>query len=216
MRAVRSPDLSVLAKKVKRRHQEMTESPLIPSGNGHDGCSRARSRAAEPSSTGPVVQQGNGATRGYGKRSAAQLRSLSILIPLALPMSESKCARSPVLSANPLLEAIELVEQTAAEAQRTIAEGVASIDRARQQLVTGALVSEIVDDLVARGGREARLRSSAAIDAFEHAVMVYRIGLIRAMVDDEELSFTEVGRHLGVSRQMITRLYRSDEWPPKP
>ena len=118
------------------------------------------------------------------------------------------------MSTNRLLEAIERVEQTGAEAQRTIAEGVASIDRARQQLVTGTLVSEIVDDLVARGGREARLRSSAAIDAFEHAVMVYRIGLIRAMVDDEALSFTEVGRRLGVSRQMIARLYRSEEWPP--
>jgi hypothetical protein len=121
-----------------------------------------------------------------------------------------------MLSANRLLEAIERVEQAGALAQRTIAEGVASIDGARQQLVAGALVSEIVDDLVAQGGREARLRSSAAIDAFEHAVMVYRIGLIRSMVDDEEMSFTEVGRHLGVSRQMIARLYRSDEWPPKP
>jgi hypothetical protein len=120
------------------------------------------------------------------------------------------------LSANLLLEAIQRVEQTGVEAQRTIAEGVASIDEARQQLMAGAPVSEIIDDLIARGGREARLRSSAAIDAFGHAVMVYRIGLIRAMVDDEKISFTEVGRRLGVSRQMIARLYRSDEWPPKP
>ena len=59
----------------------------------------------------------------------------------------------------------------------------------------------------------ARLRSSAAIDAFEHAVMVYRVGLIRAMVDEEKLSFSEVGRRMGVSRQMIARLYRYDEWP---
>lgn len=110
-----------------------------------------------------------------------------------------------------LLEAIERVEQTGEEAQRAIREGVASIDRAREQLVAGAPVSEMVDDLIARGGRQARLRSSAAIDAFEHAVMMYRVGLIRAMVDDEKLSFTEVGRRLGVSRQMIARLYRSDE-----
>jgi len=120
--------------------------------------------------------------------------------------------RSPVAtSTNWLLEAIERVEQTGEEAQRAIREGVASIDSAREQLVADVPVSEIVDDLVARGGRDARLRSSAAIDAFEHAVMVYRIRLIRAMVDDEKLSLTEVGRHLGVSRQMIARLYRSDE-----
>jgi transcriptional regulator with XRE-family HTH domain len=31
------------------------------------------------------------------------------------------------------------------------------------------------------------------------------------MVDDERLSLTEVGRRLGVSRQMIARLYRSDK-----
>jgi hypothetical protein len=110
-----------------------------------------------------------------------------------------------------LLEAIERVEETGRAAQRAISEGVASIDTAREQLVAGSQVSQVVDDLVARGGREARLRSSAAIDAFEHAIMVYRIGLIRAMVDDEKLSFTEVGRHLGVSRQMIARLYHSDE-----
>ncbi len=114
-------------------------------------------------------------------------------------------------STNRLLEAIERVEEAGDEAQKGIREGVASIDRARVQLVAGAPVSEIVDDLIARGGRQARLRSSAAIDAFEHAVMVYRVGLVRAMVDGEKLTFTEVGRHLGVSRQMIARLYGSDE-----
>ncbi len=114
-------------------------------------------------------------------------------------------------SANWLLEAIRRVEQTGEEAQMAISEGIASMDRAREQLVAGAPVSKIVDDLIAQGGREARLKSSAAIDAFEHAVMVYRVGLIRAMVDDEGLSFSEVGRRLGVSRQMVARLYRYDE-----
>jgi len=110
-----------------------------------------------------------------------------------------------------LLEAIKRVEQTGEEAQRAIGEGVLSIDRARERLDAGVAVSEVVDDLIARGGRDARLRSSAAIDAFEHAVMVYRVGLIRAMVDEEKLSFSEVGRRMGVSRQMIARLYRYDE-----
>ncbi len=112
---------------------------------------------------------------------------------------------------NFLLEAIKRIEQTGEEAQRAIGDGVASMDTARVRLVAGVPVSEIVDDLIARGGRDARLRSSAAIAAFEHAVMVYRAGLIRAMVDEEKLSFTEVSRRLGVSRQMISRLYRFDE-----
>ena len=110
-----------------------------------------------------------------------------------------------------LLEAIERIEQTGKEAQNAIREGVASIDRAREMLVANATVSEMVDDLINQGGREVRLTLSAAIDAFEHAIMVYRVGLIRAMIDDEKLSFTEVGRRLSVSRQMIARLYRSDE-----
>jgi hypothetical protein len=110
-----------------------------------------------------------------------------------------------------LLEAIEGVERAGEEAQKAIREGVASMGQARSQLVAGAPVSEIVDDLVARGGRDARLKSLAAIGAFEHAVMVYRAGLIRAMVDDEQLSLSEVGRRLFVSRQMVARLYRTDE-----
>lgn len=112
---------------------------------------------------------------------------------------------------NWLLEAIKQVEQAGREAQTAIGEGVASIDRAREKLVAGAPVSKIVDDLIAEGGRQARLRSSTAINAFEHAVMIYRVGLIRAMVDDEKLSFSDVGRRLGVSRQMVARLYRYDE-----
>jgi len=110
-----------------------------------------------------------------------------------------------------LLEAIERIEQTGEEAQRAIGEGLASIDGARERLVAGVSVSEIVADLMAQGGREARLRSSAATEAFEHAVMIYRVGLIRSMVDEEKLSFAEVARRMGVSRQMIARLYRYDE-----
>jgi hypothetical protein len=118
---------------------------------------------------------------------------------------------SSVASTFWLLEAIKRIEQTGEEARRTIGEGLASVDGARERLVAGVPVSEIVGDLMAQGGREARLRSSAAIEAFEHAVMMYRIGLIRAMVDEEKLSFAEVARRMGVSRQMIARLYSYDE-----
>jgi hypothetical protein len=110
-----------------------------------------------------------------------------------------------------LLEAIKRIEQTGEEAQRAIGEGLESIDGARERLMAGVPVSEIVADLMAEGGREARLRSSAAIEAFEHAVMMYRVGLIRAMVDEEKLTFAEVARRMGVSRQMIARLYRYHE-----
>jgi hypothetical protein len=118
---------------------------------------------------------------------------------------------SRVASTPWLLEAIKRIEQTGEEAQRAIGEGLASVDGARERLMAGVPVSEIVADLMEQGGREARLRSSAAIASFEHAVMMYRVGLIRAMVDEEKLSFAEVARHMGVSRQMIARLYGYDE-----
>jgi hypothetical protein len=118
-----------------------------------------------------------------------------------------------VASTPRLLEAIKRIEQTGEEAQRAIGEGIASMDGARERLVAGAPVSEIVAELIAQGGRDARLRSSAAIEAYEHAVMVYRAGLIRAMVDEEKLSFAHVARRMGVSRQMTARLYRYDERP---
>ena len=69
---------------------------------------------------------------------------------------------SRVASTPWLLEAIKRVEQTGEEAQRAIGEGLASIEGARQRLVAGMPVSEIVTDLMAQGGREARLRSSRA------------------------------------------------------
>ncbi len=118
---------------------------------------------------------------------------------------------SRIASTPRLLEAIKRIEQTGVEAQRAIGEGLASMDGARERLIAGVPVSKIVADLIEQGGRDARLRSSAAIDAFEHAVMKYRVGLIRAMVDEEELSFAEVAHRMGVSRQMIARLYRYDE-----
>jgi hypothetical protein len=118
---------------------------------------------------------------------------------------------SRIASTPRLLEAIKQIEQTGDEAQRAIGEGLASIEAARERLAAGVPVSEIVVDLMAQGGRQARLRSSGAIEAFEHAVMMYRVGLIRAMVDEEKLSFAEVARRMGVSRQMIARLYGYDE-----
>jgi len=64
---------------------------------------------------------------------------------------------TPTASTAWLLEAIKQIEQTGDEAQRAIGNGVASTDMARERLVAGMPVSEIVADLIAQGGREARL-----------------------------------------------------------
>jgi hypothetical protein len=116
---------------------------------------------------------------------------------------------APTASTAWLLEAIKRIEQAGEEAQAAIGNGIVSTEVARERLLAGLPVSEIVADLIAQGGRETRLRASAAVDAYEHAVMVYRAGLVRAMVDEEHLSFAQVAQVMAVSRQMITRLYHS-------
>jgi hypothetical protein len=58
------------------------------------------------------------------------------------------------------------------------------------------------------GGREARLAPTVALREFEATATDYRASMIRALVDQEHLTFTEVGELTGASRQMVARLYR--------
>ena len=150
---------------------------------------RARSRVAEPSSTGPAsagkvtAQPGVAAiwyrhgaispAQDVGKQRSPRPGARFCLLSQstgAKKYGRRICRGVPRGEHQFAVGSDQAREQTGEEAQRAIGEGVASIDRAREQLVAGAPVSEIVDDLVARGGRGARPRSSAAIDAFEHAV----------------------------------------------
>jgi predicted DNA-binding protein (UPF0251 family) len=45
------------------------------------------------------------------------------------------------------------------------------------------------------------------MEEYEHAVMLFRRGMVRALVDEGGLSLTEVARRMGVSRQGVARLY---------
>jgi hypothetical protein len=47
-----------------------------------------------------------------------------------------------------------------------------------------------------------------AFREFEAAVTDYRASMIRALVDEDHLTFTEVGELTEASRQMVARLYR--------
>jgi hypothetical protein len=110
-----------------------------------------------------------------------------------------------------LLDSIEQVEQVGAVARDEISVSIASLGRVRTQRVAGVPVAAIVADLAARGAQETRLRTAGALAGFERSMMNFRVGLVRHLVDDEGLTFTEVGRRIGVSRQMTARLYRSVE-----
>lgn len=104
---------------------------------------------------------------------------------------------------------IDAITRAAEELRAGLDVTLAVLAPARQERLAGVGLVEIVDGLVARGGRATRLAPTAAFREFERAVTVYRARAIRALVDDEHLTFTEIANRTGVSRQMIARLYNS-------
>jgi hypothetical protein len=85
---------------------------------------------------------------------------------------------------------------------------VQSLAETRRERNAGSPIAETADQVLARQGRETRLHASAAMDAYERAAMRFRSGMVRALVEEGNLSLTEVARRMGVSRQVVTRLYR--------
>ena len=107
-----------------------------------------------------------------------------------------------------LLDSIDGVERAGEVARDEISASIESLGRARGQRTAGVSVATIVSDLEADGARETRMRTAGAMATYEHAMMVFRVGLVRDLIDRDGLSFTEVGRRIGVSRLMTARLYR--------
>jgi len=112
----------------------------------------------------------------------------------------------------------ETAVQRVADAGRTASESVDAAVRAletgRQGRLAGRPLSVIVDELISSGGRVVRLGAAGAFREFERAVQSMRVGVIRAMVDEEGLSVTEASALLGISRQAGTRLYHSERDRP--
>lgn len=90
-----------------------------------------------------------------------------------------------------------------------------AIDSAIEALEVGARARaravplvEIVDQLIGAGGREVRLATADAFHEFERALAEMRARVVFMLVDEDGLSFTEVGQRLRISRQAAARLYR--------
>jgi hypothetical protein len=99
------------------------------------------------------------------------------------------------------------------DAGRAVCESVEAAVRAletgRRARVAGRPLSEMVDELINAGGRDARMGAAEAFRRFEREIQSMRVGVIRAMIDEEGLSVTEASARLGISRQAGARLYRS-------
>jgi len=106
--------------------------------------------------------------------------------------------------------AIRRVSDAGRTACESVEAAVRALEAGRQARLVGRPVSEIVDELINGGGRDVRLGAAGAFRQFEREIQSMRVGVIRAMIDDEGLSVTEASARLGISRQAGTRLYRSE------
>jgi hypothetical protein len=103
------------------------------------------------------------------------------------------------------------IECAANDLNESIERVMDALREARSRGLAGAGDVDIAKGLVARGGRETRLGPTVAFRQFEAALTDYRASMIRALVDEDQMTFTEVGELIGVSRQMVARLYRRAE-----
>jgi hypothetical protein len=98
-----------------------------------------------------------------------------------------------------------------AEAGRQVCPAVeAAVDALREGSEArnaGRSIVDVVDELIAAGGRETRLSAADAFRDFERAIASMRAGVVRALVDEGGLSLTDAAKRLKISRQAAARLY---------
>ena len=75
--------------------------------------------------------------------------------------------------------------------------------------LAGASHLDIADDLIGHGARALRMASVDAFREFERSVAVMRSSLVRILVDEYGLSFSDVASRLSVSRQAVALLYKA-------
>jgi hypothetical protein len=106
------------------------------------------------------------------------------------------------------IASIDRVEGAANDLHEALDRLMDPLREARSERMRGVGGVDIVEGLLARGGRDTRLASTVAFREFERAVTDYRASKVRALVEEGHLTFTKVAEVTGVSRQMVARLYR--------
>jgi CRP-like cAMP-binding protein len=109
------------------------------------------------------------------------------------------------------IASIDRIEDAATDLDEALEAVLDALREARSRRLEGVGDVDIAKGLVARGGRQTRLGPTAAFRKFEAALTDCRAAMIRALVDGDHMTFTEVGELIGVSRQMVARLYRRPE-----
>jgi hypothetical protein len=103
--------------------------------------------------------------------------------------------------------AVERVADAGRQACLAIETAVGALREGCEAREAGRSVVEVVDVLIAAGGRETRLSAADAFREYERAIAAMRAGVVRALVDEGGLSLTDVARRMKISRQAAARLY---------
>jgi hypothetical protein len=103
--------------------------------------------------------------------------------------------------------AVEQVANAGRQACLAIEASVGALREGREARNAGRSVVDVVDELIAAGGRETRLSAADAFREYERAIGSMRAGVVRALVDEGGLSLTDVAKRMKISRQAAARLY---------
>jgi CRP-like cAMP-binding protein len=106
------------------------------------------------------------------------------------------------------VDSIDNVEEAVNELLESIVGMFEQLGRARRERLAGIDLVSIIRELVAHGGRQSRLAPTIAFRKLEQALTDYRATAIRELVDEQHMTFSQIGELTGVSRQMVARLYR--------
>ena len=105
------------------------------------------------------------------------------------------------------VEAVERVADAGDRARLAIETAVGALQEGCEARNAGRSIVEVVDELIAAGGRDSRLSAADAFREYERAIASMRVGVVRALVDEGGLSLTDVAKRLKISRQAAARLY---------
>jgi hypothetical protein len=104
--------------------------------------------------------------------------------------------------------AVERVADAGRQACLAIETAVGALREGCEARNAGRSFVDVVDELIAAGGRETRLSAADVFREYERAIASMRAGVVRALVDEGGLSLTDAARRLKISRQAAARLYQ--------
>jgi hypothetical protein len=105
--------------------------------------------------------------------------------------------------------AVERVAEAGRRACLSIETAVGALQEGSEARKAGRSIVDVVEEMIAAGGREIRLSAADAFREYERAIASIRAGVVRALVDEGGLSLTDVANRMKISRQAAARLYES-------